>query len=330
MKKESKKDLLTVIIPCYNEEEGIAYSIDHIMDILIQSKIPFEMLLVDDGSIDSTFSIIEEKSLEFPHIIRGIRFSRNFGKEAAILAGMEYAQGECAVIIDSDLQHPPYKIIEMYQLWEEGYDIVEGIKENRPKESVIRKLFVKVFYYFFSKAIGIDMMNASDFKLIDRKIINILLQMPEKSTFFRGLTYWTGYKMITVKYQVEDRERGKSKWSFRKLVSYAISNIVSFSSYPLHIITWLSQLMLIMATIFGIRALRLYFTNQAAGGVTTVVILLLFIGGLILMALSIMGKYISSIYDELKGRPRYLVNKSIGIYAPNDRTINNRKKSKDY
>lgn len=316
MNRTTTEALLSVIIPCYNEEEGIGATIQRLSALLGAESFPYELVFVSDGSKDRTFEIIQEASKTDPEHIRGIAFSRNFGKEAAMLAGMQYARGDCAVVIDSDLQQPPECIPRMYALWQQGYDIVEGIKAERQKESLLHKLFAKGFYGIFNRAIGMDIGNASDFKLIDRRVMDVLLSLPEREMFFRGLTFWTGFKMTTITYQVQPRQLGTTKWSFTKLVKYALHNIISFSAIPLHLITVLGVVMLFLGFLFGMRALRLYFTGLAAGGITTVVVLLLIIGGLILLALSIIGQYIASIYNELKGRPRYLVDRTTGADMP--------------
>lgn len=312
MQPNKRAGSLSVILPCYNEEQGIEFAVNRINEVLKEAGFEYEMIFVSDGSNDRTFEIVQKFSMEDPKHVKGIAFSRNFGKEAAMLAGMQYAHGECAVIMDSDMQHPPECIPQMYELWQQGFDIVEGIKEERQKESLVHRIFSKLFYKLFNLAIGMEIGNASDFKLIDRRVINTLLQLPERQRFFRGLTFWTGFRMTTITYQVQPRQTGTTKWSFRKLIGYALHNIISFSSFPLHIITGISGIMLIFGLIFGIRALRLYIAGLAAGGITTVVFLILMTGGFILMALSIVGQYIASIYTEIKGRPSYLVDRVTG------------------
>lgn len=306
--------MLSVVVPCYNEAEGVEATIRTLVDVLAELNAPYELLIVSDGSRDKTFDIVASLSKENPDRIKGIEFSRNFGKEAAMLAGLAYAKGNCAVTIDGDLQHPPQTILEMYKMWQQGYDIVEGIKEERQKETWLHRISAVIFYKIFDRALGMDLGNASDFKLIDRRVIDVLLALPERSTFYRGLTFWTGFPSAKVEYHVNPRTTGTTKWSTMKLIKYAVNNIVSFSSMPLSIITMLSVIMLFLALWFGLRALRLYFTDQAAGGITTVVVLQLLIGGLILLALSIIGRYIAGIFDEIKGRPRYLVDKTVGSH----------------
>ncbi len=311
--KQGRTDLLSVIVPCFNEEKMIETTIRVLTEVLSKNGMPYELIFVNDGSKDRTFSIVEEAAKADPGHIKGLSFSRNFGKEAAILAGLKAAAGDCAVVIDSDLQHPPECIEKMYELYLEGYDIVEGIKQQRQKESIFHRAFAKLFYSMFNRAIGMDIKDASDFKMVSRRVIDVLINMPERERFFRGLTFWTGFRMTTVVYEVRPRAAGDSKWSFKKLVKYAVQNIISFSSMPLSLISFIAAIMLVLALVFGIRALRLYIAGLAAGGITTVVMLILMTGGLILMALSIVGRYIASVYNELKARPRYLVDRTVGL-----------------
>lgn len=305
-------ELLSVIVPCYNEEEGLLAAIERLTTVLGGANIPYELIFVNDGSRDNTMAIIEKASKKDSRV-RGLSFSRNFGKEAAMQAGLAYASGACAIVIDSDLQHPPEVIPQMYELWLRGYDIVEGVKKTRQKEGIIHRVCANAFYSVFNRAMGMDVKNASDFKLLSRRVINVLLQMPEHERFFRGLTFWTGFSMTTLPYEVQPRQAGESKWSFRKLLQYAIHNIISFSAAPLKFITVIGGIMLLLAVIFAVRALRLYFSGLAAGGATTIVMLILMTGGLILIALSIIGLYIASMYNEIKARPSYLVDRTVGF-----------------
>ena len=229
-----------------------------------------------------------------------------------MFAGLSEADGDCVVILDCDLQHPPEKIIEMYRLWEQGVEVVEGVKEERGEESSSRRVAASGFYYLISKASGLDMYNASDFKLLDRKVVDALNQLPEKQAFFRALSYWVGFKRAEVRYIPEPRREGKSKWTTRALIGYAIRNVSSFTSFPLHIITWLGILMLLIAIVFGIIALVQKFTGVAVPGFTTVILLILVSSSLIMISLGIIGYYIGRVFEELKGRPRFLVSETCG------------------
>ena len=303
--------MLSVILPAYNEEKMISIAARTLSGILDEAGIPFELLFINDGSKDGTWREICAAREKDPRIC-GVCFSRNFGKEAAMFAGLEKARGDCCVVLDCDLQHPPEKIIEMYRLWEEGYEVVEGIKVDRGSESGMHRFAAKSFYGIISKATGLNMADSSDFKLLDRKVVDALNQMPERNVFFRALSFWVGFKRTTVRYRVRQRTAGESKWSTRSLIKYAINNIGSFSSAPLHIITVLGVLMLITSLVFGVVALVQKFAGTAIGGFTTVILLLLFTGSLIMISLGIIGYYIARIYEELKGRPRYIISRTCG------------------
>ena len=302
--------LLSVVLPAYNEEKMIEKAGTVIGQILEEQKIPYEIVFVDDGSKDGTWSEIERTAQKDPHIA-GVHFSRNFGKESAMLAGLANTKGDCCVVMDCDLQHPPETVVEMYRLWEQGYEVVEGVKHSRGKESLAHKASAGMFYKLISKAVGIDMSRASDFKLLDRKAVDALLDMPERNAFFRALSAWNGYKTTSVEFDVREREEGESKWSTKSLIRYAITNIVSFSSAPMQFVTGAGVFVFLLAVILGIQTLIHYFTGNAVEGFTTVILLLLLIGSILMISLGIIGYYISKIYEEVKGRPRYLISRKI-------------------
>ncbi len=304
--------LLTIVIPSFNEEGNIRNTAKVVLELMDSRRIPCELLFVSDGSRDQTFAAIEKAAEEDPRV-KGIEFSRNFGKEAAILAGLARGSGDCFVVMDCDLQHPPEKIAEMYQLWQQGYEIVEGLKKSRGKESALHKKFAGFFYGILSSLTGFDLQNTSDFKLIDKKVADVLLQMPERRTFFRALTFWAGFKSCSIYYDVADRMIGESKWSLRKLIKYALSNIISFSSVPLGIVSYLGAGAIIAGFFLGIQTLWRWIAGTAVEGFTTVILLLLLIGGCILLGMGLIGLYLAAIYDEVKRRPRYIVRLSCNL-----------------
>lgn len=298
--------LMTVIIPSYNEEANIERAAEVIGATLSEAAIEYELLFVSDGSKDRTFELIKALS-EKDARIKGIQFSRNFGKEAAVFAGLEMATGDCVAVIDCDLQHPAPTLVEMYRCWSEGYEVVEGIKSSRGREGLFHKMFVGIFYGIMSRLMKIDMNATSDFKLMDRKVVNALLSMREKNTFFRALSFWVGFKSTKVYFDVQARVAGESKWSFAGLVRYAISNTTSFTTAPLQFVTFMGIVAIIFSCIVGIQTLVKYFMGTAVEGFTTVIILLLIIGGCIMVSLGIIGHYLARIYEEIKGRPRYII-----------------------
>lgn len=302
--------MLSVVIPVYNEEAVLEKTASVIRGVLSAAAIGCEILFVDDGSKDATWEKIT--ALSASGGVRGVRFSRNFGKEAAILAGLSAAKGDCCVVIDGDLQHPPEKIVEMYRLWEQGYEVVEGVKTDRGEESPFHAFAARCFYDLISKAVGIDMSSASDFKLLDRKAINALLTIREKNVFFRALSFWVGFKTTTVEFEVRERTAGSSKWSTRSLMRYAVNNITSFSAAPMQVVTVLGVLMLLISVILGVTTLVQKLRGTALGGFTTVIIIQLFTGSIIMISLGIIGYYIAKMYEEVKGRPKFIVAETCG------------------
>ena len=292
--------MLSVILPSYKEEQMVAAAAETVTAILDGAGIAHELLFVDDGSRDGTWAEIQAASARDPRVV-GVHFSRNFGKEAAMFAGLEQARGDCCVVIDCDLQHSPEKILEMYRLWEQGYEVVEGVKEDRGTESAAHRFAANSFYALISRATGLDMAASSDFKLLDRKVVDTLNRMTERNVFFRALSYWVGFKKAEVRYRVRERTAGESKWSTRALIRYAVNNIGSFSSAPLHLVT-----------VLGVVALVQKIAGVALGGFTTVILLLLFSRSIIMISLGIIGYYIERIFEECKGRPRYIISNICG------------------
>ena len=283
-------DLLSLIIPAFNEEQMISTAYKEICKVLDDMDVSYEFIFVDDGSTDKTFDEIKALADSDKDRIHCISFSRNFGKESAIFAGLNEAKGDCCVVMDCDLQHPPAVIREMYRLWKEGFSIVEGVKKDRGSENIIHKLMAKIFS-------NIDLKDASDFVLVDRSVVKALVSMPEAAPFFRGLSRWVGFKSVKVPFDVADRKLGVSKWSTGGLIKYAIHNITIFSADPLQLVT-------VMGVIF-------IFASIFLGGFTTVIGLILLTGGIIMISLGIIGIYISQIYDEVKDRPRYIIEKRL-------------------
>ena len=311
------KPILYIVIPCYNEEKVLPITskmfLEKINELIEKQKIAEQssILFVNDGSKDETWHKIEAAAEANP-LVRGISFSKNFGKEAAMMAGLAYAKGDASVIIDCDLQHPPEKIVEMYRLWEQGYKVVEGVKLSRGKEGVFHKWAAGMFYAIISKATSIDMRNASDFKLMDRQVVETILKMPEKQFFFRAISSWVGYKSTTVEFEVQERMEGESKWSMKSLVKYAVTNITSFSSAPLQIVTLGGIIFFVFALVLGIQTLAKFVMGDALEGFTTVIMLQLITGSILMIAIGIIGYYIAKIYDEVKERPRFIVEEETG------------------
>ncbi len=312
--------MITVIMPVYNEGDYIYQNVVTVDDFLNQQDIEHQFLLVDDGSKDQSYKEMCRLADDRP-CVSVIRLSRNFGKEAALCAALENAVGDAVLVMDSDLQHPPKYIPEMVRLWkEEGYDVVEGVKADRGKESLGSKLAALFFYRAFRKTTGIDIGVASDFKLLDRSVVEAWKQLPERNTFFRGLSAWVGYKRYAMPFEVAPRAGGETKWTFKSLTRLAVNSITAYTSAPLFIVFWLGILMGIAAVVMAVQTLYMYFSHNAETGFSTVILLLLFIGSAIMISLSIIGLYIAKIYDEVKGRPRYIIKTKRGSALLEEKT----------
>lgn len=299
-------DLLSVIIPSFNEEENIQNTAQVVASVLRENGIRYEILFVDDGSRDATYARMCAAAQADPQV-RGIRLSRNFGKEGCIFAGLNEARGNCCVVIDCDLQHPPQVIPQMYRLWQQGYDIVEGVKSSRGRESAFYRMSAGLFYKLMSKFTKVDLNATSDFKLLDRKVVNVLTSLPERNTFFRALTFWAGFRSTQVEFDVQERAHGESKWSLLGLIRYAVRNVTSFTTVPLQLVTGLGIACLAAFIVVGLQTFIRFCMGRSAEGFTTVILLLLFIGGAIMVSLGIIGHYIARIFDEVKGRPKYII-----------------------
>ncbi len=302
--------LISIVIPVFNEEHGIKSNLETILSNLPHlDQFQFELIIINDGSTDQT----EQRALEMVRHDSRVKyksFTRNFGKEAAISAGLSTASGDAIIVMDSDLQHPPELLSPMISSWQKGFLVVEGIKEDRGQESFFNKLCAKGFYFFMKKLSGFSLSGHSDFKLLDREVVNAYLTLPEKQRFFRGLVSWFGYPSVRIPFSVGERKGGATtRWSQIKLVRYALKNISIFSSLPLSFVSGLGLLTLIFGFIFGAISLWQKLEGQALTGFTTVNLLIVIIGGSILFCLGIVGHYLALIYDEVKDRPEYVLKK---------------------
>ncbi len=298
--------LLSIVLPAYNEEQNIANTTKVLSELMEENKIDYELVFISDGSKDNTYAEIKKAAAANPHV-RGAAFSRNFGKEAGIFAGLELATGDAVIVMDCDLQHPPTVIPKMWEMWQNGAEVVEGIKSDRGKESLAHKMSAGLFYKIMSKLIKMDMNASSDFKLLDRKVVDVLLGLPERNTFFRALSFWAGFKTETITYEVQERQFGESKWSLWSLMKYAIANATSFSTLPLQLVTVMGVVSIVGSVILMIQTVIRFILGAAVEGFTTVILLVLIIGGFIMLSLGVIGHYIARIYEEVKGRPKYII-----------------------
>lgn len=300
---------LSVVVPVHNEEGVLPRFFEELKRVINSLSLSWEVIFVDDGSTDGSWRIISALHRKHSDVVRGVRFTRNFGKEAAIYAGLKASCGKGVVVMDADLQHPPELIPEMVRLWKEsGIPIVEAVKERRQREDVGRRLGARLFYRLFEMASGIEIDRATDFKLLDAKVVEIYLALPEKERFFRGLTAWIGFPSAQIPFVPPERRGGtESRWSFKKLVSFGVGSIVSFSSVPLRLVTYLGIFTFVGSFLLGVQTLVVKLKGNAVPGFTTVILLQLLLGSVLMVALGLIGEYLARIYDEIKGRPLYVV-----------------------
>ncbi len=302
---------ISIIVPCYNEQETVEIfhrEIDKITQNLEQYQ--FEFIFINDGSKDNTISVMNKLSIEDDRVAI-IDFSRNFGKEAALLAGLEYATGDAVVVMDVDLQDPPELIYDFVKYWEEGTNIVYARRSNRDGEPVIRSFFARMFYKIINKFSDVDIVDgARDYRLMSRQAVDSLLEMQEHNRFSKGLFMWIGYDSKLIEYQHVERSAGTTSWSFWGLLGYAIEGIISFSVFPLRIASVLGAIVSVIAFIFmSYIVIKAAFLGNAVDGWASTTSIILFIGGIQLMVLGVIGEYLSKIFSEVKCRPQYIVKK---------------------
>lgn len=305
--------LVSVVLPAHNEGEGIRRALETIAGVLRACGVTFELIVVDDGSRDDTFAEVQEAAQRWSWV-RGLRFSRNFGKEAALLAGLRAARGKAVITMDADLQHPPGVIPDLLRLWRDGAKVVHAVKRDRSTDTGAARWRARVFNGLLSRFGRIDLQNASDFKLLDRTAVDVLIErLPERGRFYRGLAQWIGFAQASVPFNVAPRAAGTGKWSLLGLISLATTAILSFTSAPLRIVTLLGLVTLVFAAIVGTDALISWVLGNNAAGFLTLEFTMLILGSFIMISLGIVGEYIAKIYEELKGRPTYLVEQSVGF-----------------
>lgn len=290
----------------YNEGDSLQAALAAILQQLELTQHSFEVVCVDDGSSDDTFETLGRLAAQDSRL-RALQLSRNFGKESALLAGLDATRGQGVILMDADLQHPPEVIPELVRNWQQGYEVVNGVKHRRGQESLVYRLLAATFH----RLMGRDFKGASDFKLLDRAVVEALKELPEKTRFFRGLVHWVGFKSTDVPFEVAPRIAGSSKWSLTALVRYSLRNLVAFSALPLRAVASLGFSTLIFAFFLGLWTLyRKLIRGDALTGFTTVILLQLILGGLLLSGVGVIALYVAAIFEELKARPTYIVRKS--------------------
>jgi glycosyltransferase involved in cell wall biosynthesis len=306
------KPTLSIVVPLYNEGAKLTDNVQAIGrcagDAVAGMNGTFELVLVDDGSEDDTWSKVTAVFGEAELVVRALRFSRNFGKEAAVAAGLEHARGDCVIVMDADLQHPPELISEMVARWSQGdCDVVNAVKTDRGSESFAYRLSAGLFNTVTSSLSGFNLSGASDYKLLDRKVVDAFLRLHENQTFYRGLVAWLGFRQADVSMQVGERHAGRSTWSLARLVRLASTGMISFSTAALRLVSVLGLVFFFAALAFGVYTFVQWYRGDAVEGFATVIILQLVIGSSIMLALGVIGEYLAAIYYECKKRPRYVV-----------------------
>lgn len=307
---------ISVVIPMYYEEEVAQECYNRMIGVLNKiENYEYEIIFINDGSKDKTLEILESIALKDKNV-KIISFSRNFGHQCAVTAGLNYVTGDAIVIIDADLQDPPELIPEMLKLWEQGNEVVYGKRKTREGESKFKLLTAKMFYNTLNALSDVDIpKDTGDFRLVDRKVVEILNNMPEHNKFLRGLWGWIGFKQIAYEYERKERYAGKTKYPLKKMLKLASDGIMSFSTKPLRLVGGLgifSIFVSIMVLIYSVLS-YIFKWNNITPGWTSLMVVMTFLGGMILISLWMLGEYIGRIYDESKGRPQYIIDKKINL-----------------
>ena len=306
---------VSILIPCYNEEASLQALYEALRQLMdAQNNYQWEVLMVNDGSKDNTIQIIKQLRDQDNRICY-IDLSRNFGKENAMLAGFDHVSGDCMVIMDADLQHPPHVIPDMLKYWEEGYEDVYAKRITRGKESWLRKHFSLLYYHLLQKTTRVEILEkVGDFRLLDRKCINALKQLRETQRYTKGMYCWVGFKKHEVLFEQGDRLAGESSFNFRRLLSLAIEGVTSFTTAPLRFATVLGMVISLVAFIYMCYILiTTLIWDDPVAGYPTLITVILFLGGVQLLSLGIIGEYLGRIFYETKERPVYLIRESAGV-----------------
>lgn len=310
------KNKISIIIPMYYEQDVAEICYEKLVNTLKNiSEYDYEIVFINDGSEDKTLEILE-KIAEYDKKVKIISFSRNFGHQAAVTAGLQYATGDAVAIIDADLQDPPQCIPEMIKLWEQGYDVIYGKRRSRAGESPFKLLTAKMFYKTLNALSDVEIpKDTGDFRLVDRKVVDVINQLPEHNKFLRGLFSWVGYKQIPFEYERDKRYAGKTKYPLRKMIKLAGDGIISFSNKPLKLVGGLGLFSIMVSIIIFMYALIsfIFKLNDLSAGWTSIMFGITFFAGVQLLSLWVLSEYIGRIYDETKNRPQYIIDKKINI-----------------
>jgi polyisoprenyl-phosphate glycosyltransferase len=303
--------VVSVIAPVYNESAGLETFVTRVEGVLADWSGSFEIILVDDGSSDGSWSRMEVIAKEHP-AVRGVKLSRNFGKDPAMYAGLARARGDAAIVLDSDLQHPPELMTAMLAEWQSGAEIVIARKRTRPDQSFVVRLGSNVWGRLFGKLSGIDIQNTTDYRLISRRVRDELLAHGVHRPFFRGDSSVLGFRTTMVEFDPAPRGTGRSSFRLSSLATLAMRSITTFSTKPLHLVSAAAVFLMIAAVLLGVQTLVQWFNGNAQTGFTTVILLILFVGSLLLFGLGVIGEYIAAIFEAVRDRPAYIVEEDTG------------------
>ena len=309
-----KPPFLSIVIPIFNEEGNILELYRNLEEVLRSAGKSYEIIFVNDGSSDRSIDLVRELNLQNPSV-RLISFSRNYGHQAALTAGLHQSSGEIVITMDGDLQHPPHLIPKMIECWESGYEMVHMVKEKQEERGVLKNILASGFYYIFSKISEIDMdPNASDFRLMSRKVVNVLNSMPEQHRFIRGLTYWMGFRSTKVEYIAPKRFSGDPKYSIFKLAKLASAGVLSFSVFPLRASLYVGLTVAAFSFLYALfAAYKRIFVGNVPVGYTDMMFFILFLGGVQLVFLGVIGEYLAKVFQQVRGRPLYVIHEMIGF-----------------
>lgn len=312
---KARRPTLSIVVPCYDEAEVLGETVKHLQQFCGELRgMDAELIFVDDGSRDRTCELLKS-CMQQDSRIKLIRFTRNFGHQIAVTAGIDAADGDAVVVLDADLQDPPEVIHQMIEKWQEGYDVVYGTRTERPGEPVLKLATSRWFYRILNRLSDVAIpLDAGDFRLMSRNVVDILRVMPERDRFIRGLVSWVGFKQISLQYKRAERYAGKSKYPFRKLFHLAVDGLLSFSIKPLELSVGLGMISASLSLVGIMYALVLrVFTNTWVEGWMAMMIAILFMGGVQLVSIGVLGEYVGRIYSEIKGRPLYIVQEYLGF-----------------
>ena len=310
----SARPVLSLVVPCYNEAAGLASFWARASDALDALGFPAEAVFVDDGSTDATFAVLSALAARDARV-RVVVLSRNFGKEIALAAGIDHARGDAVVPIDADLQHPPELLAALVASWRDGHDVVIALRRDRATDSALRRLASDLFHRVFTRVAPVPVpRGAGDFRLMARPVVDALRAMPERTRYMKGMYAWVGFKTSTVDYDVDERTEGRSRYGFFRLWRLALDGIVSFSSLPLRVSSFLGALFAVVAIAYGawlvVRTLR---HGIEVPGYASLMVVVLFLGGVQLLSLGVIGEYLGRVHDEVKARPLYVVRARLGF-----------------